>query len=196
MVQPMSFKALFDFEQELAHYTGAPFVVVTDGCTHAIELAMRYDCVQECKFTAYTYLSVVQTVHQLNIKYQLSDEAWSGEYQFHGTRIWDSARRLEVGMYRAGQIQCLSFGNTKPLQIGRVGAVLTDDPGAYRAISMMRSDGRDLTVHPWISQETFPIGYHYCPTLEDCARGIELLKTVTPQCQTVKYPDCREVFIR
>lgn len=192
----MSFNVLFDFEESLAQYTGSKYAVVTDGCTHAIELALRYDCVKSCSFTAYTYLSVVQTMHQLSIDYELLDEAWIGEYQLHGTRIWDSARRLEPNMYRKGQIQCLSFGNTKPLQIGRVGAVLTDDYDAYRAISRMRSDGRELEIHPWISQETFEVGYHYCPTLEDCARGLELLKTVKPQCQTAQYPDCRKIIIK
>jgi len=39
----MSFKALFDFESALAEYTGAPYAVLTDGCTHAIELCMRYE---------------------------------------------------------------------------------------------------------------------------------------------------------
>ena len=50
----MSFKAWFDFEQALAEYTGAPYVVLTAGCTHAIELCMRYDRVQRTRFSAYT----------------------------------------------------------------------------------------------------------------------------------------------
>jgi len=37
----MSFQKLFDFELALAEYTGAPYVVLTDGCTHALELCMR-----------------------------------------------------------------------------------------------------------------------------------------------------------
>ena len=36
----MSFRALFDFEAALADYTGAPHVVLTDGCTHALELCL------------------------------------------------------------------------------------------------------------------------------------------------------------
>ena len=46
----MSFQTLFEFEQALARYTGAPYVVVTDCCTHAMELAMRYDRVTQCSF--------------------------------------------------------------------------------------------------------------------------------------------------
>jgi hypothetical protein len=48
-------------------------------------------------------------MHHLNISHVLTSEEWTGEYQFHGTRIWDSARRLEPGMYRPGQMQCLSL---------------------------------------------------------------------------------------
>lgn len=191
----MTFDVLFEFEQALASYTGAPYVVLTDGCTHAIELAMRYYHVQECQFTAYTYLSVPQVIGQLGIKYNLLDEPWTGEYRFYGTNIWDSARRLEPNMYRFGQVQCLSFGNTKPLQIGKVGAILLDDVAAYKKLSRMRSDGRDLRINPWIDQQRFCSGYHYCPTLEDCKRGLELLKTVVPQCQTATYPDCRKLSI-
>jgi dTDP-4-amino-4,6-dideoxygalactose transaminase len=157
----MSFQTLFDFEAALAEYTGAPYVVLTDGCTHALELCFRYDRVRECQFTAYTYLSVPMLMHHLDVKFTLTDEIWNGEYQFHGTRIWDSARRLEPGMYREGQMQCLSFGWSKPLQLGRVGAILLDDAEAYHAMSRWRSDGRDLSVTPWESEKTFGLGFHY-----------------------------------
>ncbi len=161
----MSFARLFEFERALSQYTGAPYVVVTDCCTHALELAMRYDLVTDCEFTAFTYLSVPQIMKRLGIHYRLTDEQWQGEYQFHGTRIWDSARRLERGMYRAGQIQCLSFGHTKPLELGRGGALLLDDVEAWDVIGQMRADGRDLAREPWESQQTFRVGWHYCPTL-------------------------------
>lgn len=188
----MSFQALFDFEQVLADYTGAPYVVVTDGCTHALELCFRYDSVQQTKFSAYTYLSVPMLMHHLGIKFAFTDETWSGEYQFENTRIWDSARRLEPGMYRPGQFQCLSFGWTKPLQLGKVGAILLDDPEAYRRFSRQRADGRDLNI-PWESETELILGWHYCPTLENCQRGLELLPTIQPQSQKAVYPDLREI---
>jgi dTDP-4-amino-4,6-dideoxygalactose transaminase len=64
-----------------------------------------------------------------------------------GTRIWDSARLLKrEGMYRPGQLQCLSFGYTKPLEIGRGGAILTDDVEVSdNILSQQRYDGRDLS---------------------------------------------------
>lgn len=191
----MSFESLFHFEDELSRYTGAPYVVITDGCTHAIELAMRWYKIQKVEFTAYTYLSIPQTMLNLGIEYTLIDEQWSGEYQFHGTNIWDSARRLEPNMYRPGQVQCLSFGFGKPLEIGKCGAILLDDQNAFWHLSRMRSDGRDLATEPWIDQQVFVPGWHYCPTLEACVRGRELLPNIEPQCQTVEYPDCRRIQI-
>lgn len=190
----MSFQVLFDFEQAIAEYTGAPYVVVTDGCTHAIELAMRYYQVKQCQFTAYTYLSIPQMLTQTGISYQFVNESWQGEYRFHGTNIWDSARRLEHNMYRPGQVQCLSFGNSKPVQLGRVGAMLLDDVAAYRTLSKWRSDGRDLSITPWPEQMQFGPGYHYCPTLEDCAVGIKKLAHVTPTVQKINYPDLRKLL--
>lgn len=188
----MSFKALFEFESALADYTGAPYVVVTDGCTHALELCFRYERVQECKFTAYTYLSVPMMLKHLGVDYELTDQTWHGEYKFINTRIWDSARRLEPGMYRPGQFQCLSFGWTKPLQIGKVGAILLDDPDAYRLFSRQRSDGRDLHL-PWETETKLILGWHYCPTLESCERGLELLPKVEPKSQPGRYPDLRKI---
>jgi len=188
----MSFRALFDFESALSKYTGAPYVVLTDGCTHALELCFRYDAVRQTKFSAYTYLSVPMLMHHLGIQFEFTDETWTGEYQFENTRIWDSARRLERNMYRSGQLQCLSFGWTKPLQLGKVGAVLTDDVNAYRHFSRQRSDGRDLNI-PWESETELIWGWHYCPTLESCERGIELLPTIIPQSQKAVYPDLRKI---
>lgn len=189
------FDKLFEFENALAEFTGAPYVVLTDGCTHAIELCLRYEKPHWLSFTAFTYLSVPMLIHQLGIEYQLIEEDWHGEYQLHGSRIWDSARRLERGMYRPGQIQCLSFGVGKPIHIGKIGAILLDDPTAYKRLSMLRSDGRDLRIKPWQDQKNFFVGYHYCPTLEDCAYGIKKLENFPGACQKVSYPDCRKISI-
>jgi len=189
----VSFDVLFDFENALAEYTGATYVVVTDCCTHAIELCMRIDNVNVTDFTAYTYLSIPQLMRNLNINFKMTSERWVGEYQFHGTNIWDSARRLERNMYRQGQKQCLSFGNKKPLQLGRCGAILLDDVEQYRQLSRMRSDGRDLRQEPW-QDHTVTQGYHYCPTLEICRSGIEKLSQVNQVPKYHPYPDARNLI--
>ena len=193
------FEKIIEFETALAEFTGAPYVIMTDCCTHAIELCMRYERVEFCTFTPFTYLSIPMLMHKLDIEYvyEEGDPAqWVGEYRFLSTRIWDSARRLETNMYRPGQMQCVSFGHDKPLPIGRGGAILLDDDEAYQAILRMRYDGRDLTVNPWVEQKEFRVGYHYRPTIEEAERGLELLNQYTSQPpRAVIYPDCRQINI-
>lgn len=188
----MSYDTLFQFEKKLSEYTGAPYTVLTDCCTHALELCMIYDEVEITEFTSRTYLSVPMTLFRLGIKFEMFDEEWRGEYNFNHTRIWDSARRLEPNMYRSGQMQCLSFGFSKPMHLGRCGAILLDDEAAYYALSEMRADGRALEYSSWASQKRFFTGFHYCPTLETCQKGIEQLEKVIPQSQVGNYPDCRQ----
>jgi dTDP-4-amino-4,6-dideoxygalactose transaminase len=194
------FEKILEFERALAKFTGAPYAIMTDCCTHAIELCLRYDRVRGIKMTPYTYLSVPMTMHKLGIDYVYLDEAeqtWSGEYNFVYTRIWDSARRLETNMYRQGQMQCLSFGHTKPLQIGHGGAILLDSKTAYDVMIKQRYDGRDLNTLPWETQKTFQIGYHYKPAIEDAVRGSELLEQYQSQTPVfVQYPDLRKIQIK
>jgi dTDP-4-amino-4,6-dideoxygalactose transaminase len=193
------FEKIKKFETGLAAFTGAPYAVTTDCCTHAIELCLLLDAVKACSFTAFTYLSVVQTMHKLKISYSLTNEDWIGEYQFHNTRIWDSARRLEPKMYRSGALQCLSFGFTKPVDIGRGGAILTDSYDDYVTLSKMRYDGRDLSVSPWPAQEVFDLGFHYKLNPEECDRGLKALKRYSKsnafEPKKVIYPDCRNIKI-
>jgi dTDP-4-amino-4,6-dideoxygalactose transaminase len=194
----MSFDTILQFEKELAKFTGAPYAIMTDCCTHAIELCLRYDRPRELTFTATTYLSIPMLMHKLNIPYMLTTEDWTGEYHFYGSRIWDSARRLEEGMYRPGDKQCLSFGFGKPLYIGRGGAILLDDPVAYKTMLAQRYDGRDLTINPWESQKTFHVGYHYKPTIEEAHTGLDMLAWVRinkPKPKHVAYPDLRKITI-
>ena len=193
------FEKIKQFEDALAEYTGAPYAVMTDCCTHAIELCLRYDRVKELVMTPYTYLSIAMTMHKLGIKYYYKEEEWTGEYRFHGTRIWDSARRLQKNMYRAGQMQCLSFGHDKPLHIGRGGAIILDDKSAYDAIIRMRYDGRDLNIKPWVEQQEFRVGYHYKPTPEEAVQGMALLEGLKEYCpppRQVTYPDLRTITIK
>ena len=189
------FDTILKFEQELAAYTGAPYAIMTDCCTHAIELCLRHKKVIKVQFTAFTYLSIPMTMHKLGIEYDLVPEKWTGEYRFYGTDIWDSARRLEPGMYRPGQMQCLSFGHSKPIQLGGGGAILLDNKEDYGILLQRRYDGRDLTITPWESQETFIVGYHYRPTIEMAALGLEKLNGFVGAVQSVTYPDCRKITI-
>ena len=189
------FDKIKEFEQALAQFTGAPYAVMTDCCTHAIELCLRYDRVKHCSIPSHTYLSVPMTLHKLDIAFDYTDIEWLGEYQLTGTRVWDSARLLKQDMYRAGQLQCLSFGYGKPLEIGRGGAILTDDVEVYDTLIQQRYDGRDLTISPWENQKIFRIGYHYKPTIEEAVKGLELLSTVDQEPKYKEYPNLRDITI-
>jgi dTDP-4-amino-4,6-dideoxygalactose transaminase len=196
----MSFDKILRFENALAEFTGAPYAIMTDCCTHALELCFRYDKVEFCAFTPFTYLSIPMLMHRLKINfvYETDGTQWVGEYRFRKTRIWDSARRFERNMYRPGQIQCLSFGHGKPLHIGRGGAILLDDKEAYDTILQQRYDGRDLKISPWETQQTFKVGYHYKPTIEEAEQGLALLEGIKEMPQPpklVEYPDLRKIKI-
>lgn len=193
------FEKIKKFEKALSKFTNAPYVITTDCCTHAIELCLLHDNIQSCSFTAFTYLSIPQVMKKLSIQYTLTDERWITEYQFHNTRIWDCARRLEPNMYVPERLMCLSFGYGKPLDIGRGGAILTDSAHDYNVLSKMRYDGRDLSILPWESQEIFTQGYHYKLNPEECRQGLKKLKKYIKNknfvSKTKKYPDCRDIKI-
>jgi dTDP-4-amino-4,6-dideoxygalactose transaminase len=191
----VAFELIEKFERALADYTGAPYVIATDCCTHALELCLRHERPDFVQFTAYTYLSVPMVMHKLNIEYSYLDETWLGEYSIRGTRIWDSARLLASNMYRPGQMQCVSFGRSKPLEIGRGGAILLDDARAYQRMLLQRYDGRDLTVLPWQDQRVFHVGYHYKMNPEEAVIGLEKLSQVDPEPKYHQYPDLRKCSI-
>tara|TARA_B110000858_G_scaffold197504_1_gene259397 strand:+ start:795 stop:1385 length:591 start_codon:yes stop_codon:yes gene_type:complete len=193
------FNEILDFEKSLSEFTGAPYVVATDCCTHSLELCFIYNKIKEVSFTPFTYLSVAMLMHKLNIKYKFTPEpeqVWQGEYKFEGSNIWDSARRLERGMYKPGQIQCLSFGYNKPVEIGRGGAILLDNELAYKDLKCMAYDGRNIHgFTPWEKQGMFRVGYHYKPIPEECIIGNKLLSDFEGANQFVNYPDLRGIQI-
>ena len=172
---------IFKFEDQIAKYTGAPYVVTTDCCTHAMELCFRWlDHIgimpEQVTIPKHTYLSVPMMLHKLGIHYTFDNREWLGEYQFIGSNIYDSARMFVPGMFNSTGFQCVSFGVGKPLQIGRGGAILTSNIRAYEWLSRARSDGRDLKIKPWSNQVFDFIGYHYNMTVEQAARGLIILE--------------------
>ena len=185
------------FEKTLAEFTGAPYVVATDCCTHAIELCFRLLNIKECSLPAHTYLSVPQTLQLLGVDYQLNFYMWLGEYRFKETPVWDSARMLRPDMYRAGQYQCLSFGPGKPLDNTRGGAILLDNEEHYKRLKRMSNDGRDLSFARWEEQETFEQGYHYMMRIEEAESAMIKLQAYQERGQFAPeyrpYPDCREL---
>jgi len=184
------------FEDKLSKFTGAPFVIATDCCTHAIEISLRYTKPSKITSSAFTYLSVPMLFHKLGIDYELTGEEWIGEYQLHGSNIWDSAWQLSPDMYRQGQVQCLSFGNGKPIDAKRGGCILLDNEAQYQTMKRMSMDGRDPNV-TWKEQDTFIIGYHYNMSIEHSIHCSKLLDeyiakgNYTPK--SGAHRDCREL---
>lgn len=189
---------LLEFEQELRNYTGAPHVVLTDCCTHALELCVRYTKVSYVTCAKKTYLSVPMMLHKTETNFDWDSTDWQYEYQLGKSGIWDSARAFDKNMYRAGQFQCLSFGYSKRLEILHGGAILLDNPYAYKTLRQMAYDGRDMEISPWQEQKKFKIGYHYNMRLDDAERGLYLLQNnrlKSRESQHVDYPDCSELII-
>ena len=164
------------FENNLGLFTGAPYVVATDCCTHAIELCVRLFGVRSTSFTAFTYISVPMTLNLLKVPYKLKPEQWKDEYRFEGTKIWDSARCLRPNMYRPTQYQCLSFGPGKPLNNVRGGAILLDNEDNYKKLKAMVYDGREIGHDKWQDQKIFRQGFHYMMRYEECETAITKLK--------------------
>ena len=174
---------LFDivkiFEDKISKYTGAPYVTVTDCCTHALELSFRYlqgkQTIGTVSLPAYTYLSVPMMLSKIGIKFELQDIDWKGYYYFEPTNVIDMATRFTKDCYIPGSHSCVSFGLKKVLKIMNGGAIMTDDEEAHKWFQHARYDGRDLANIPWTKQKTFDLGYHYYLGVEDCARGIILM---------------------
>ena len=188
------------FEKSLTNFTGAPYAVTTDCCTHAIELCFRLLDIKSCKFTAQTYLSIPMTMNLLGVSYELTDEMWHGEYQFEGTPIWDSARCLKPNMYRNKQYQCLSFGHGKPLDNVRGGAILLDNKKHSEELKMMAYDGRDQRHNNWIDQKVYRQGFHYMMRYEECESAKLLLEQYISagdfEHKYKPYPDVRSIEIK
>jgi dTDP-4-amino-4,6-dideoxygalactose transaminase len=191
------FDYITEFETALASYTGARYAVMTDCCTHALELAFRATEVTSTEFTPYTYISIPMMLMKLGVRFEYNEvEVWAGSYYFQYTNIWDSARALYPDMYKPGQIQCLSFGHDKPMTLGRGGAILLDDQELYKQLKLMCYDGRDLNTQPWESQKEFKLGYHYKPTPEEALKGIQALSMHEGGIPEYKpYPDLRKIKI-
>ena len=190
------YQSLFDFEQALAEFTGAPFVVATDCCTHALKVVMeKEDPDALYKIPHRTYISVPMMMTNLGNYIEFDDTPWHGEYQIGPSNVWDSALTCEPGMYKGdGAIQCLSFGPGKPLELFHGGAILLDDGDLAHQLAMRCRDGRDVRTVPWENQRRWALGYHYPMRLETAEAGLEKLETFTGATLTKRYPDLREVY--
>lgn len=185
------------FEEALAEYTGAPYVVTTNSCTMAIQLAVRYtlerrgDSVEVPKRT---YCSVPMAVQHAGGHVLWRNRKWRGEYQLYPLPVWDSARRFTWGMYRSGQMQCVSFQTSKILGLEQGGAILLDDKDAAEWLRRARYDGRE-------AGERFPrqVGWHCYLNPSTAAIGLQRLSCLPAnnpdQCGSEAFKDLSRLKI-
>ena len=190
------FKIVEWFEEEIAHYTGAPYAIATNSCTNAIFLCCKYLNVNGHTLTIpkRTYLSVPQSITQAGGLLNFEDLNWQGIYQLKPFPIYDAAKRLTSGMYIPGSLMCLSFHFRKHLPIGKGGMILTDDKEAVKNIKKMRYEGRsEISYHADILEEE---GWNMYMTPEQAARGLTLLiahpKHANDQTEEPPYRDLTE----
>ena len=79
----LSYDTLTEFENLVGEYTGAPYVVLTDSCTHAIELCLRFQKWKNpINLPRHTYISVPMVVHKLGLDLYYDPEiTWEYEYR-------------------------------------------------------------------------------------------------------------------
>ena len=192
------FEHVEKFEQELAKFYGAPYAVVTDCCTHAIELCLRYKKFNNITIPSHTYISVPFTFEKLNLKWTFEYKEWEDFYYLEGTNIIDAAVYWKENGYIENTFMCLSFQFKKHLSLGRGGAILLQNREEYDILKKMSYDGRDLSK-PWADQNIDTIGYHYYMTPETAMLGIEKLSDVRnlpPREWTFEnYPDLKKLSV-
>lgn len=182
------------FEQRLCEYTGAPYAVAVDRCTNAILLAMEYYGKKRHKVSLpkHTYLSVPMTLINYGYNVWLEYNDWTGNYQIGRTNIYDYAVGFEKNMYKAGQVQCLSFQQKKRLAIGKGGAILLDDKEMYEKLKRMRHDGRDSAI-PTAQDTGIIMGYHMYMSPDEASRGILLLNQLSEHYTNGSFRDYPDI---
>ena len=136
------YKIVKMFEEEIANYTGAPYVATVDSCTNALFLCCSYLKVEEVTIPKRTYLSVPMSIMHAGGEVVFEDVHWGGIYQLKPYPIYDSAKRLTSNMYIDNSFMCLSFHIKKQLPIGKGGMILTDDQAAVDWFKKARYEGR------------------------------------------------------
>ena len=172
------YKIVKMFEEELSEYTGAPYVVTVDSCTNALFLCCKYLQVKEVTIPSKTYLSVPMSIMHAGgeVVFDKSEAVnhWVGQYKLEPYPIYDSAKRLTSGMYESGSFMCLSFHMKKHLNIGKGGAILTDNKEAYEWFKKARYEGRSEKFYKEDSIEQ--LGWNMYMTPQQAAQGLCLMQ--------------------
>lgn len=184
------------FEKEICKYTGAPYCVCVDNASNALFLSLTYEGISMMRVTIprHTYPSVPCEIIHAGGTVGFQD--WSnngrylkGAYQLGETRTWDSALRFTCDMYDTPHsFMCLSFtGPYKRLKLGKGGAILTDDPIAYKWFKRARFSGRrEQSYHV---DKMDMIGWNFYMMPELAAKGLSLMPQFYEDGVKIPQPD-------
>tara|TARA_R110000824_G_scaffold45658_2_gene131899 strand:- start:281 stop:910 length:630 start_codon:yes stop_codon:yes gene_type:complete len=196
----MSFEIITKFEEKVAEFFGAPYAVALDGCTHGIELCLRYQNIGRISVPKRTYISIPFLSHKLKIELEWREEDWQDYYVVNKDfkPIYDAAVLWKKDSYITGSFMCISFQYQKHLSLGRGGVILCDDKQDYNELKKMSYDGRDPNI-PWRDQNISSIGFHYYMTPETAQLGLDKLdgaiKKIPRQWIITDWPDISKMDV-
>ena len=178
------YKITEQFEKELCKYTGAPYAVAVDNGSNALFLALMWDDIRDREITipSRTYPSVPCAVIHAGGKVRFRKtnigtfiNTLKGAYLLEGSNVVDSALCFTADMYDPGKFMCLSFtGHHKHLNLGKGGAILTDNEGAYKWFKRARFSGRRECPY---SDDSFDmLGWNFYMPPETATRGLMMMK--------------------
>jgi dTDP-4-amino-4,6-dideoxygalactose transaminase len=177
------YKVTEEFEEKLAHYTGARFAVTLDNMSNGLFLALYYEhkiknrTSSTIKIPARTYPSVPCEIIHCGLKVEFEEVKGTtikGAYPLKGSNVWDSALRFTADMYIPNSHMCVSFtGPYKHFKLSKGGAILTDDYEAYCWFKRARYSGRrEMSYH----EDNFDmLGWNFYMMPELAARGLLLM---------------------
>lgn len=173
------YKVTEEFEEKLADYTGARYVVTVDNASNGLFLALKYENIEgkEITIPSRTYPSVpCEIIHAGGkVKFEnVEGKTIKGAYQLKGSNVWDSALRFTADMYIPNTHMCISFtGPYKHFKLSKGGAILTDDYEAYLWFKRARYSGRrECSYH----EDHFDmLGWNFYMMPELAARGLLLM---------------------
>jgi dTDP-4-amino-4,6-dideoxygalactose transaminase len=172
------YKIVKMFEEELAIYTGAKYVVTVDSCTNALFLCCKYLQVQNVTIPSQTYLSVPQSIihagGSVTFDKRPKTNEWRGIYKLKPYPIYDSAKRLTSNMYIDNSYMCISFHIKKQLPIWKGGAILCDNVDAYNWFKRARYEGRSEKFYK--DDDIEFLGWNMYMTPQQAAHGLSMMQ--------------------
>lgn len=189
------------FEEAIAKYTGAPYVVTIDNACNALFLCLYYEKniaktikTDTIAIPSRTYPGVPPEIIRNGFKIDflpVAGKYLEGPYNLIGSKVWDSALRFTHNMYMPGQFMCCSFtGGLKTFKMGsKAGCILTDDPIAAAWFKRARFSGR--REMPYMEDNLDMLGWNYYLNPELSTRGLILMTGFYKDGKPLHFPDVK-----